>query len=370
MERMYRDRLKLVKDIFRLYEIDAGIVLAGPNMFYLSGYTASTYERLLCLFIPTYTDEVFVIAPKLEGERITENIGINPEIILYRDHENPIHIFSHLIHRYKVGVLGIEGCTPYRYVNGIEESIGRIVFKIIDEHLMGMRVTKSEKEISYIRKAAEINVEAIISGLSHLSEGVSERFLSNYIREKAFELGADDVPFTIVQSGPNTSKPHERAGDRSIKKGDPILFDIGVAYRGYVSDITRTVVYGEPSKMHTKVFDIVKRAQARALEAIRPGIAAREIDERARNVIESEGFGKYFIHRTGHGIGIEVHEEPYITSENEVRLSKGMVFTVEPGIYLPGKFGIRIEDDIAVTKSGHEILTIIPKSLYVRDYGV
>ncbi len=370
MERMYRDRLRLVKDVFRLYEIDAGMVLAGPNMFYLSGYTVSTYERLLCLFIPTYTDEAFVIAPKLEGERIAENIKINPEIILYGDHENPIQILSHLIHKYKVSLLGIEGCTPYRYIKDIEESAGHIGFKIIDEHLMGMRVTKSEEELSYIKKAAEINVEAIISGLSHLSESVTERFLSNYIRETAFDLGADEVPFTIVQSGPNTSKPHEGAGNRSIRKGDIVLFDIGVAYRGYVSDITRTVVYGEPRKMHTKVFDIVKRAQEHALEGVRPGVAAREIDERARSIIESEGFGDYFIHRTGHGIGIEVHEEPYITSENEVRLSKGMVFTVEPGIYLPGEFGVRIEDDVTVTQSAHEILTNIPKSLYIHDYGV
>ncbi len=178
--------------------------------------------------------------------------------------------------------------------------------------------------------------------------------------------GAEKMAFdTMVLSGPKTASPHGTPGERKIQKGDFILFDLGVVYEGYCSDITRTVAFGEPSEKQREIYETVKKAEQTAIDMIRPGVKARDLDKAARDVITEAGYGEYFTHRLGHGLGISVHEFPSVTGTNEMELEEGMVFTVEPGIYHPEITGVRIEDDVVVTSDGVEVLTKFPKELQI-----
>ena len=168
-------------------------------------------------------------------------------------------------------------------------------------------------------------------------------------------------------SGPKTASPHGVPGDRKIQKGDFILFDLGVVYNGYCSDITRTVAFGEPTDAQREIYETVKKAEQAAVDLVGPGVQAKEIDDAARNVIDDAGFGDYFTHRIGHGLGISVHEYPSITGTNEMELEEGMVFTIEPGIYKSDVTGVRIEDDVVVTADGVEVLTKFPKDLQIIE---
>jgi Xaa-Pro aminopeptidase len=173
--------------------------------------------------------------------------------------------------------------------------------------------------------------------------------------------------FGICASGPNSASPHYHTGDRVLEEGDSVVFDFGAELDGYLSDMTRTVYIGDPSDEYRKVYDIVLRANQAAFEAVAPGVACEEIDRAARDLITSEGYGEYFIHRVGHGLGLDVHEEPYLVSGNKTPLAVGNVFSDEPGIYIPGKFGIRIEDTVVCTETGGERLNTAPKDLTAMD---
>lgn len=170
---------------------------------------------------------------------------------------------------------------------------------------------------------------------------------------------------TTVLTGPKAASPHGKTGQRKIERGDLVLMDLGVIYEGYCSDITRTLAFGEPSEQAKEVYDIVKRAEQVALDAVRPGVTAAELDGIARKTIEDAGYGEYFTHRLGHGLGISVHEFPSIHGGNNMPLEAGMVFTIEPGIYVADQVGVRIEDDLVVTENGYEVLTKYPKELTV-----
>ncbi len=173
--------------------------------------------------------------------------------------------------------------------------------------------------------------------------------------------------FGICASGPNSASPHYHTGDRVIAEGDAIVFDFGAELDGYLSDMTRTVVIGDPSDEYRKVYDIVLRANQAAFEAVRPGVPCEDIDKAARDLITEAGYGEYFIHRVGHGLGLDVHEDPYLVKGNTTPLAPGMVFSDEPGIYIPGKFGVRIEDTVVCTEDGAERLNGAPKDLTVMD---
>jgi Xaa-Pro aminopeptidase len=173
--------------------------------------------------------------------------------------------------------------------------------------------------------------------------------------------------FGICASGPNSASPHYNTGERVIEAGDAVIFDWGGELNGYLSDMTRTVVIGEPSDEYRKVYDIVLRANQAAFAAVRPGVPCEDVDRAARDVITDAGYGEHFIHRVGHGLGLDVHEEPYMVSGNTLPLAPGMVFSDEPGIYLDGKFGIRIEDTVVCTKDGAERINSAPRDLVVMD---
>jgi D-alanyl-D-alanine dipeptidase len=228
-----------------------------------------------------------------------------------------------------------------------------------------MRARKDDVELAALRRAAAAADAALVDLLSRPLAGRSERAIANELGDLLVAHGHDEAAFTIVASGPNAASPHHEAGERTVGDGDGIVLDFGGTVDGYYSDTTRTVVVGEPDERLRRVHAVVAAAQRAATEVVRPGIEIEAVDRAARSVIEAAGFGDRFIHRTGHGIGLEVHEPPYAAAGDHTVLEPGMTFSVEPGIYLDGELGVRIEDIVAVTADGVEPLNTSSRELLV-----
>jgi Xaa-Pro dipeptidase len=227
-----------------------------------------------------------------------------------------------------------------------------------------LRQCKTAAEAEKMRKASRIADKALSNIQNRIKAGMTETQVRDMLEAEMKDLGAQGTSFpTIIGSGPNSALPHYGAGDRVLKDGDAVVMDFGCIAEDYCSDTTRTFVIGKASDKFRQVYEILKQAQGLAIEAVRPGVMAKEVDFAARKYITDHGYGEYFIHRTGHGAGLEVHEMPYITDSSEVILKPGMVFSIEPGIYLEGEFGIRIEDLVMVTENGVEVLNSFTKEL-------
>jgi Xaa-Pro dipeptidase len=227
-----------------------------------------------------------------------------------------------------------------------------------------LRKHKTADEADKMRKSSELADKAVSNIIPKIKAGMKETEVRDMLEAELKQLGFSNPSFeTIIGSGPNSALPHYTAGDRVLQQGDSIVIDFGGIYQGYCSDMTRTVMLGKAAPEYREVYETVKEGQKKAAEAVKPGMKASDIDAAARNYISEKGYGEYFIHRTGHGIGLEVHEEPYISNVSETILEPGMVFSIEPGIYLPGKFGVRIEDLVLVTETGAEVLNKYTKEL-------
>ncbi len=230
--------------------------------------------------------------------------------------------------------------------------------------LLSQRMVKDDGEVAQIRRACAIAADALEEAIDRLRPGMKERDVALWLEMRMREAGAQGPAFPfIVASGPRGSLPHATAGDRVLAEGDMVTLDVGCRYFGYHSDITRTVAIGTPQAELRRVYGLVLQAQAAGIAAVRAGVPARDVDLAARRVIADAGFGERFGHGTGHGVGLEIHEWPQVSSRSDHVLAAGMVMTVEPGIYLPGVGGVRIEDTVLVTDSGAEILTVSPKTL-------
>jgi Xaa-Pro aminopeptidase len=227
-----------------------------------------------------------------------------------------------------------------------------------------LRMRKEPSEIALLRAAAEATDRVVLALDGVEFAGRTERAVSEQIQEMIRGEGHDLAEFAIVASGPNAASPHHEASHRVIEEGDTVVVDFGGRWRGYCSDTTRTFVVGEPSPEVAEAFAVLEAAQAAGRAAVRPGVAAEEVDRATRAVIDSAGYGERFIHRTGHGIGLEVHEHPYIVAGNREPLEVGMTFSIEPGIYVPGRFGMRIEDIVACGAGGVDELNRSPRRLH------
>jgi Xaa-Pro dipeptidase len=228
-----------------------------------------------------------------------------------------------------------------------------------------MRMCKDAAEVAAMRQAVRIAQESLKAILPQIKIGMSERQIASMLTLELLSQGSDpEMPFTpIVSGGPNGANPHATPGDRPLQAGDLLVIDWGAIYEGYVSDLTRTFAIGVVEDEFAQIARIVAQANAAGRQAAGPEVAAEEVDHAARGVIESAGYGAYFIHRTGHGLGMEGHEPPYMRAGNSLPLQAGMTFTVEPGIYLPGRGGVRIEDNVVITASGAETLSDLPRQL-------
>ena len=337
------------------------------TFFTLSGFHSDPHERLLGVMV--FKDaEPFVICPLMEVPDV-KAAGWPFEAVGHEDTEDAWDIVMKAV-RKRGGLptsIAIEKShLTVERLERMNELFPGATFVRLDEQLNSMRNIKSEDELANLRKAAELADYAIEVGCREIAEGKTELEILMAIEFEMKKKGVQKMSFdTMVLSGPKTASPHGTPGDRKIQKGDFILFDLGVVYNGYCSDITRTVAFGEPTEDKREIYETVRKAEQAAVDLVRPGVKAMEIDKAARDVIDEAGYGEYFTHRIGHGLGISVHEFPSMTGTNEFVLEEGMVFTIEPGIYHPEVTGVRIEDDVVVTADGVEVLTKFPKELQI-----
>ncbi len=342
--------------------VDVSLISPSSNFFYFTGVQiSSTMERPVFLIIGN-NSEPTIIAPRMYLEEL---LNVGTKIVTWEDSENPFSKLSTIIADNNPKKIGIESQIPFSIYAQIRKSLKRVRLRIIDNLLSEMRITKDSEEISYLKRAGEIVDRTFYKLMDEKLEGMSEKEVSLLIKEFMERYEGDGISFEpIVASGPNSSHPHHTSGKRRIEKGDVVVLDYGAQYNHYCSDITRTVGIGNVDPQMKSTYEIVKKAHDAGVESIREGIKAEEIDRIARSIIREKGFGGSFIHRTGHGIGLDVHEEPYIVQGNNLRLKDGMVFTVEPGIYLEGKYGIRVEDDVFL-HGGPRTLTNASTNLFI-----
>jgi Xaa-Pro dipeptidase len=347
--------------------LDAAFITTPDNVFYVSGFRSNPHERLLGVVI--FKDaEPLMICPKMEVPDAKE-AGWSFDIVGHQDTDQPWQLLKEAIDRKGINVsqLAIEKShLTVERLEALQQLFPQASFARLDDQLNSMRVIKDESELVILRQAAEYADYAIEVGVNEIAEGKTELEILTAIELALKKKGIAHMSFdTMVLSGPKTASPHGKPGDRKIQKGDFVLFDLGVIYKGYCSDITRTVSFGEPSDAQKEVYETVRKAEQDAVDAVKPGVRAMDLDKIARDVITQAGYGEFFTHRLGHGLGISVHEFPSVTGNNEMELIEGMVFTIEPGIYDPSITGVRIEDDVVVTKDGGEVLTKYPKELVI-----
>ncbi|SNR45715.1 aminopeptidase P family protein [Halorubrum vacuolatum] len=359
-EDMYSERRIRAADRLHAIGADGLICFPSRNLQYLTGFYEEPGERHLFLVLPADGDPALLV-PALYGTQIREGTTV-AEIRTWDDGEDPVEAVRALLadRDLRDGHLLVDDRMWARFTQDLRSAAPAATWGLASEALVDLRIRKDEAELAALREAAAV-ADAVVADLregAHEHVGSTERGLATWIGDRLAAHGGSGVSFeTVVGSGPNGAKPHHRSGDREIREGDPVVLDFGTRVDGYPSDQTRTLVLaGDPPEEYRTVHEVVREAQAAAVDAIEPGIEAGAVDRVAREIIEEAGYGDAFVHRTGHGVGLDVHEEPYLVAGNDRPLEPGMVCSVEPGIYLPGRFGCRIEDLVVVTEDGAERL--------------
>jgi len=344
--------------------VDAIFITSVPNLKYYFNYGGVAYERFCGGFISVSEEKSALVVPKLD-EGKTTNSSVEA-VYAWRDSEGYQGSLGEALASIggKPRVFGCEDWTTLSLMEAVKKVRAPARFESISPIISEQRLIKEEEEIEALRSATSILEKGYEKIPDILKIGQTEVEAGYGIKKILGDYGATDVDFCAVQSGPNSAVPHSQTTPRKLSRGDMIVCDIScVNDAGYFADFTRTYSIGAPGKEERKVYEAVKAAQATGTNFARPNVQAKAIDQEVRGMIEKAGYGEYFIHRTGHGLGIEVHEAPWINSVNSSKVRPGMVFTVEPGVYLPGKFGVRIEDNLVLTSSGNENLTHLSHEL-------
>jgi len=331
---------------------DAAIISDPVTIHYLTGFYSDPHERQMFLFV--FTDqEPLLFVPALEVERASSTVGF--PVVGYVDSENPWQKIKATLPVEAVKAVAVEFdnliLTKY---HGLKTVFEQAEFTNLTPFIQRMRLIKSADEIQKMLVAGQYADKAVNIGFDNISLNKTE---TGY--EMSFE--------TMVLTGNNAANPHGIPGANKIENNALLLFDLGCMVNGYASDMTRTVAVGQPDQFKKDIYHLTLEAQKTALDFIKPGVTAHEVDRAARQVIEKAGYGEYFNHRLGHGIGMDVHEFPSIMEGNDMVIEEGMCFSVEPGIYIPGKVGVRIEDCGYVTKNGFELFTETSKDLLYFD---
>ncbi len=348
--------------------VDWLIVAPSSDLVYLMGYPAHASERLTALNVPQAGGEPFVVVPRLEAPRLTERHDLLEilDLRVWDETESPVALLARGLGDPRGKTIAVSDQMWSGFLLKLQEALPGARFVNAEGVIKELRQIKGEDEIACLREAGRLTDEVweefvATTTLAGKTENEAGQILAGLMARRG--LGAP--AFMIVASGPGSASPHYLTSDKIIREGEAVVFDFGGNIAGYKSDITRTVHVGEPSEEFRHVYAIVDAARQRTYEAVRPGLPCEEVDGVARGVITEGGYGEYFIHRVGHGLGLDTHEEPYMVGGNRTPLRAGMVFSDEPGIYLPGKFGIRIEDTVLCTESGGELLNNARRDLIV-----
>ncbi|MDR7000865.1 Xaa-Pro peptidase family protein [Neobacillus niacini] len=360
-------RVEKLQSWMKENEVEVSFITSSENVFYLSGYFTNPHERLLALVV-FQQEEPFLVCPSMEVHDARRS-GWEHEIIGYSDIQNPWEMIQSAIQKrintVSKTAIEKEHMNVERYEQ-LSNLFPKAAFISAEEKLRILRMIKDAKELKIIEEACALADYAVEFGASEIKEGKTELDVLNAVEYALKQKGVTEMSFaTMVLTGANAASPHGTPGLTKIQKGDLVLFDLGVIVDRYCSDITRTVAYGDINDKQKEIYDTVLKAQLAAIEASKPGITAAEVDLTARRIIADAGYGEYFPHRLGHGLGISVHEYPSMTETNQLVIEEGMVYTIEPGIYVPEVAGVRIEDDIFITADGAKVLTKFPKELQI-----
>lgn len=354
----FANRIEAVQQTLAKHDKDALIVGPSRDLFYLIGYDALPLERLTLLIIPR-TGMPTLVVPELEQERAEAfNASVYATVATYTETDDPIARVAAVLDG--AAAITVQQHLFSRFTLALQHALPHATFTDATSMLAPLRLIKTVDELHRLQAVGRA-IDTVHGHVSQwLKPGVTEHEAGRQIANAILDTH-DAVNFVIVASGPNGASPHHELSDRKLCVGDAIVVDIGGTLNGYCSDETRNYVIGEPPAQYQEVHDTVLAAHAAAVAAVAPGVSANDVDAAARQVITEAGFGPYFIHRTGHGIGLEAHEEPWIVAGNDTILQSGMTFSIEPGIYLPGRFGVRIEDIVAVIDSGVELFNTTPR---------
>ena len=364
---VYADRLRRTVAEAAARGIGALLVTPSVDYEYLLGYRAPALERLTCLILPVEGPPTLVL-PRLELPLARHALGAladGLELVPWDETDDPFQLVSsHLVGALRVG---LQDQMWSRFVLRLRALLDPAELVDASPAIGAIRRIKQPEEVDRLRAVAAAADEAMRGITSEQLSGRTEAEVSRRINSLLLDAGHDSADFAIVGSGPNSASPHHEPGDRVIGAGDAVVLDIGGTRAGYCSDTTRTAFVGEPPADYLALYEVLRVAQAAACDAVAPGVPACDVDRAARRIIDEAGYGAAFFHRTGHGIGMETHEEPYIVDSNGEPLLAGQAFSVEPGIYIGGQWGARIEDIVACTEAGGERLNTNSTELYLVD---
>ncbi|HUG48256.1 MAG TPA: Xaa-Pro peptidase family protein [Candidatus Limnocylindria bacterium] len=384
----YAERLAKARRSLPAQDASALLIGVGADLQWLIGYTAMPLERLTMLVVPAQGSSTLVV-PRLEKAAAELSPGVAAgvvELVSWEETDDPFSLVAQLLEASKsrpeiqVGALGgtwgrlggllVSDQLWATFLLRVQGAVPDAAFGLASSVLGPLRAIKDHEEVELLRRAAHAADRVVAAVAAGRLVGRSEADVAREVRERLVVEGHDEASFAIVASGPNSASPHHEAGARPIGEGEPIVLDIGGRLHGYTSDITRTIwVRGAggigPDDEFRRLYDVLQRAQAAATQAVAAGTACAAVDQAARAIIGEAGYGPNFIHRTGHGIGLETHEEPYLVQDNEQPLETGHAFSVEPGIYLEGRYGARIEDIVVCRGHGVDVLNRAERELLV-----
>lgn len=367
-----RARLEKARGLMRDRGIDALMLAGGTSLAYFTGIRWGLSERLLAMILPR-TGTPFVVAPAFEEDRAREQldngpVGAEGEVLTWQEDEDPYRLVADGLRARGIvaGTLGMEETVRFVFATGVATIAPGLRITSGTPITAGCRTIKDDHELALMRHASVVTLKAYEAAYLAMEEGMTQQDVSGLVAEAHSRLGYSGG--ASVQTGQYSALPHGSATPQTIREGTILLIDGGCGVEGYRSDLSRTFVLGQPTQKMKDVFEIELEAQTAALAAARPGVPCEDVDAAARKVIVDAGYGpdyKYFTHRVGHGMGMDGHEWPYLVRGNKLPLAPGMTFSDEPGIYLPGEFGVRLEDDMVITEDGAELFT--PQSRSLED---
>jgi Xaa-Pro dipeptidase len=364
-------RVEKARSLLAASKLDALLLTGGASLGYFTAVRWWTSERFFGVVVPA-RGEAFVVCPAFEEERAHEQLALGPlagaAVLTWHEHEDPYALVRDGLRERGVatGRLGVEETTKFVFSDGIAQAAPALTLSSGTAVTAGCRAVKDAHELELMRLAAAVTLQAYEAAWRAIADGMAQAEFGRLVSLAHQQLGFQGS--ASVQVGAYAALPHGSATPQVLKEGSVLLIDGGCSVEGYVSDISRTFVVGQPTDEMRRVFDVVHAAQRAALAAARPGVPCEAVDAAARRVVEAAGYGSgytHFTHRLGHGMGLEGHEWPYLVKGNTLPLAPGMTFSDEPGIYLRGKFGVRLEDDMAITENGAELFT--PQSPSLED---
>ncbi len=375
----YAERIERARDLLAQGGGRALLIGVGADLRWLTGYDAHALERLTMLVVAPRQDRAVLVVPRLEVAAAEAAPAVAAGIVdvnSWQETEDPFALVAGAVDGVAADTAGGQGSVLVSdtllaiFVLRLQAALPGAPFALASTILADLRRIKDAEEIELLRRAAHAADRAVMGVARAQLIGRSEADVAREVRDRLVDEGHDIAAFWIVASGPNSASPHHAPAERVIQPGEPVVLDIGGTIGGYGSDITRTIWVagpdgGESDPEFRELYDVLQRAQAAATEAVAPGIACESIDATARRIISDGGFGERFIHRTGHGVGLEGHEHPYLVAGNSQQLRVGDAFSVEPGIYLDGRFGARIEDIVVCAARGPDTLNDATRDLLV-----